>query len=106
MNYGRRIRSGRNGDVLWCELSDHEVLDVLLANIRLNAAIYQKCLGEALERMNVASENAETVLATNPRVQHEAQTIAAALYKQCAVKSFVALQAALDRRVHDEKCRS
>ena len=100
-NYGRRIQI--NGEVTWCELTEHDVLDTLRANIRLNAAIYQQCLHEALERLHVRNTEGDATLAAQPHVRDEAHALATSLYEQCAVKSFVALQAALDRRVHEEK---
>ena len=103
MRYGRRIRNGNNGDIQWCELSTEEVLKALTENVRLNAEIFRLCFGEALNLANVKSHGGEAAVALNPSLKQAVDEVACRLFEQCGVKAFVALQEALDEKVHYHK---
>jgi microcystin degradation protein MlrC len=105
MKYGRRIQNGNNGSVQWCELSAEEVATTLSDNVRLNATVYDECHRQALARRGLDPDSEEdlALVAANPHLTKELNEVARALLEQCAVKAFVALQEALDERVHREK---
>ena len=103
MRYGRRIRNGNNATVEWCELASEEVIKTLWGNISLNADIYQQCVHVAMHRMNVKEPEDKCPPTVYPKLQREVREMAVALFEQCAVKAFVALQGALDERIHEQK---
>lgn len=103
--YGRRIRN-KDDEILWCGLTGEEVVKALKDNVRLNSVIYQQCLEEAQGSMNVKEEHDQVSIALNPGLRQECRAIAATLFAQCAVKSFVALKEALEEKVHLVKSSS
>lgn len=99
MRYGRRARTGHNGDVEWCELDQEEVAQVLARNVRLNAEILAQCIDEAI-RLNDMGAASEPDLAKDVSLEQEVVRIALALFAQSGIKGFVALQAALEEKVN------
>jgi len=103
MRYGRRIRNGNSVDVQWCELTQDEVLETLKDNIKLNGQIYQHCLDEVLKLKNLSKPEGKATIAVNPQLKKEINEVALALFHQCSVKAFIALQEALDEKIHSHK---
>lgn len=96
MIYGRRARTGHNGDVEWCELSEEEVQQVLARNVRLNAEILAWCLERAEGLYTPEPEEEDEPSDRGPSVRK----LALGLFAQCGIKGFVALQAALEEKVN------
>ena len=101
--YGRRIKNGNNGNIIWCELSEKELAEALTENVSLNSAIYQQCFEEALTRMNITKPEDKAAFSMNPGLRREVSELANALFQQCAINSYMALQEALDEKVHWHK---
>ena len=103
MRYGKRIRNGNNGNIEWCQLDEPEVAKVLLDNVDVNTDVFEKCFDVALQRFTQGKEHRNAVVEMNPDLRRETLDIAIALFSHCAVKSFIALQKALEQRAHEQK---
>ena len=103
MKYGRRIKNGHNGDIQWCELSEEEVRKALLDNVGLNALVFQKCLQAAVAQFSRNTAADQATIELDPNLRRQVLEVAAALLAQCGIKGFVALQEALDEKVHYHK---
>ncbi len=104
ITFGRRIKAnGENGDVVWCELSDEEVADVLWENVKLNTQVFGACVQQAKRLLGIQRPEDEASLAMSPALQMQVNETARALFEVCGLKGFAALQAVLEARVHEAK---
>lgn len=101
--YGRRIRSDRDGNIQWCELSAEEAGKALEDNVALNASIFRQCLHSAFTIVDPELIRPQSSDSEPQHLKAIVLTVAQSLFMQAGVKAFVALQERLDEKVHWHK---
>ena len=103
MKYGRRIRDPSNGEIQWCELTDEEVLATLKENASVNAAVWQECVRLALSFFGRDKPQSDDTPSVGGQLHNGVMELTRALFEQCGLKGFVALQQGLEAKVHWHK---
>jgi|GEM_PF-4165061 len=99
MNYGRRAKTGRNGDVRWCALEAEEVERLLAENVELNARLLSRCVEEARRLASPRESESGTPDQETESLSRDAIRLALGLLNQCGIKGFVSLQAGLEAKI-------